>query len=101
MGGNLNSARFGPPGNTLLAALAALEAEGIRVVACSGWYQSEPVPPSDQPWFVNGVASLATELGASELLTVLLATERRFGRERGERNAARVLDLDLLDYEGQ
>ena len=26
--------------------------------------------------------------------------ETRFGRVRGERNAARVLDLDLLDYRG-
>ena len=27
--------------------------------------------------------------------------ETRFGRVRGERNAARVLDLDLLDYRAQ
>jgi 2-amino-4-hydroxy-6-hydroxymethyldihydropteridine diphosphokinase len=30
----------------------------------------------------------------------MLAVESRFGRERGERNAARTLDLDLLDYDG-
>lgn len=101
LGGNLESARFGPPRNTLSAALAALEAQGINVVTRSAWYQSEPVPPSDQPWFVNAVASLATELSASELLAVLQAMETRFGRVRGERNAARTLDLDLLDHRGQ
>jgi len=32
---------------------------------------------------------------------VLQAIERQYGRVRGERNAARVLDLDLLDHRGQ
>jgi 2-amino-4-hydroxy-6-hydroxymethyldihydropteridine diphosphokinase len=101
IGGNLASARYGAPRNTLSAALVALRAERIGVLACSGWYRSEPVPHSDQPWFVNAVASLATELGACELLAVLQDIERRFGRVRGEPNAARVLDLDLLDHRGE
>jgi 2-amino-4-hydroxy-6-hydroxymethyldihydropteridine diphosphokinase len=101
IGGNLKSERFGPPRATLSAALAALEAEGISVVTRSGWYQSEPVPRANQPWFINAVASLATELGPNELLAVLQAIETQFGRVRGERNAARVLDLDLLDYRGE
>lgn len=101
IGGNLENPRFGPPRDALSAALAALEAEGIGIATRSGWYQSEPVPRSNQPWFVNAVASLKTGLGASELLAVLLAMETRFGRLRGEPNAARVLDLDLLDHRGQ
>src|SRR5439155_4073407 len=82
-------------------ALGAIEAQGVRISARSGWYWSEPVPRSDQPWFVNAVASLATPLPAPDLLAVLQAIETRFGRVRGARNAARVLDLDLLDYEGK
>ena len=101
IGGNLVSARFGPPRQALAAALAALETEGVRIGARSGWYRTEPVPRSDQPWFVNAVVSLATSLRAPDLLAVLQAVETRFGRVRGERNAARVLDLDLLDYRGQ
>jgi 2-amino-4-hydroxy-6-hydroxymethyldihydropteridine diphosphokinase len=100
LGSNLDSARYGPPPQTLLAALGALEAEGIRIVTRSAWYRSAPIPPSDQPWFVNAVASLETELGATDLLATMQALEASFGRLRGERNAARVLDLDLLDYHG-
>jgi 2-amino-4-hydroxy-6-hydroxymethyldihydropteridine diphosphokinase len=100
IGGNLESARFGPPRNTLLSALAALEEEGISIVARSSWYGSEPVPRSDQPWYLNAVASLAAELDAGDLLSVLQAIETKFGRVRGERNAARSLDLDLLDHRG-
>lgn len=98
MGGNLDSPRYGAPRETLSAALAALEHEGVGILARSGWYRSEPVPRSSQPWFVNSVISVATELGASELLAVLQIIETRFGRVRGERNAARILDLDLLDH---
>ena len=101
IGGNLTSTRFGAPRETLAAALAALEADGIQVTTRSGWYRTEPVPRSDQPWFVNAVALLATNLAAPDLLAVLQAVEGKFGRVRGERNAARVLDLDLLDHQGQ
>jgi 2-amino-4-hydroxy-6-hydroxymethyldihydropteridine diphosphokinase len=100
IGGNLASARFGPPRQTLAAALVTLEAEGVEVIARSAWYRTEPVPRSDQPWFVNAVASLATTLSAPDVLAVLQTVETRFGRVRSERNAARVLDLDLLDYRG-
>ena len=101
IGGNLESARYGPPRDTLSAALAALTAERIRILTRSGWYRTEPVPQSDQPWFVNAVVSLATELSAKDLLTVLQTTERHFGRIRGEPNGPRILDLDILDYQGE
>ena len=101
IGGNIASPRFGPPRNTLTAALVALEREGIGIVARSGWYRSAPVPSSNQPWFVNAVASLTTEFGARALLAVMQAIETRFGRVRSPPNAARILDLDLLDHRGQ
>ena len=56
------------------------------------------MPASDQPWFVNGVAEVATRLDPAALLVLLHAVEREFGRTRGVANAARVLDLDLLAY---
>jgi 2-amino-4-hydroxy-6-hydroxymethyldihydropteridine diphosphokinase len=101
IGGNLESAQFGPPRDTLTAALAALKEKRIRMLTRSGWYRTEPVPRSDQPWFVNAVVSLATELGAKDLLNALQSTERQFGRLRGEPNAPRILDLDILDYQGE
>ena len=59
-----------------------------------------PVPISDQPWYLNAVAEATTELDAASTLAALHRIERRFGRIRAERNAARVLDLDLLDFAG-
>jgi 2-amino-4-hydroxy-6-hydroxymethyldihydropteridine diphosphokinase len=101
LGGNLASEKAGPPVETLEAALAALEAAGVRIVRRSRWYCSEPVPRSDQPWFINGVAVVATGLSAADLLALMQTVEARFGRVRSVHDAARTLDLDLLDYDGQ
>ena len=100
IGSNLAAPDLASPQDTVEAAVAELPAFGIAVVARSPWYLSEPVPASDQPWFVNGVAAVATDLPPPALLARLLALEMRFGRERIARNAARSLDLDLLDYDG-
>jgi len=100
LGANLPSATHGQPEATLAAALAALAAEGVTVDRLSPWYRSAPVPAGDQPWYVNGVAVVATLLAPAELLELLHRVERRFGRVRRDRNEPRVLDLDLLDYDG-
>jgi 2-amino-4-hydroxy-6-hydroxymethyldihydropteridine diphosphokinase len=49
---------------------------------------------------VNAAARLQTDMAPDELLVRLHKIEHRFGRERRERNEARPLDLDLLDYDG-
>ena len=99
IGANLASPEFGAPPKSLEAALALIAERGVRIVARSRWYRSSPVPPSDQPWFVNGVVAVETALEPAALLDVLHEVEARFGRKRRERNEARVLDLDLLAYD--
>ena len=99
LGSNLVHPRFGQPRATCEAALAALETAEVRVVGRSRWYRSAPVPPSGQPWFVNGVVSVECELAPADLLAILHRIEADFGRERRTRNEARVLDLDLIAYD--
>lgn len=53
--------------------------------------------PQDQPWFVNAVAGMLTQMSALALLDALQSIELHFGRDRaGERWGPRVIDLDLL-----
>jgi len=99
LGANLPT-QWGGPQATLAAALEALECEAVHVLARSRWYRSAPVPASDQPWYVNAVASVATAHPPVALLRLLHSVEARFGRQRRARNEARPLDLDLLDYDG-
>ena len=99
LGANLPG-RYGAPLETLEAAIEAIDAyEGICVLRRSPVYISAPVPISEQPWYHNAVISIQTDLKPRALLEVLMAIEADFGRERGERNAARVLDLDILAYQ--
>ena len=100
LGANLPSPA-GPPVATLEATLAALAAAGVTIVARSRWYRTAPVPVSDQPWFINGVARVETGLEPLALLRLLQQIELQFGRRRGVRNEARPLDLDILDYDGR
>jgi 2-amino-4-hydroxy-6-hydroxymethyldihydropteridine diphosphokinase len=98
IGANLPHPIHGEPRRTCEAAVAALAAAGVRVLARSPWYASAPVPVSDQPEFVNGVARVATVLEPTALLSLLHGLEAQFGRVRGQPNAARTLDLDLLAF---
>jgi 2-amino-4-hydroxy-6-hydroxymethyldihydropteridine diphosphokinase len=97
VGANLPS-RFGAPLETCTAAVGALGGMGVLVPARSSWYRSSPVPPSDQPWFVNGVVAVTTALPPVALLERLHDLEQRFGRRRRIPGEARVLDVDLLAY---
>lgn len=80
--------------------LASLQASGVAILAVAPWYESAPVPLNDQPWFINTVAAVDTELEPLAFLALLHEVERKFGRQRREQWEARVLDIDLLDYRG-
>lgn len=73
----------------------------VQIHRTSPWYRSAPVPVSDQPWYVNTVAEVRTDLPADGLLATLHAVEQAFGRVRTVANAARAIDLDLLDFRGE
>lgn len=97
LGANLPST-FGQPADTLRAALERLGVEGVKLSRRSQFWHSKPVPASDQPWFVNAVAALETDLLPEALLALLHRIEAEFGRVRGLVNAPRLIDLDLLAY---
>lgn len=86
----------------LVAALTALESDGLAINRISGFWTTPAWPDPNDPPFTNAVAGVqAPDDDPVALLDRLLAVERRFGRERSARNAPRTLDLDLLDFAGQ
>jgi 2-amino-4-hydroxy-6-hydroxymethyldihydropteridine diphosphokinase len=101
LGANLPHPQYGAPRQTLEAALAALDHRAVRPLRLSPWYRTAPVPVSDQPWYLNAVAEVSTDLSPDALLAEMHAVEADFGRVRSARNAARFVDLDLLDFRGE
>lgn len=98
LGGNLTCPTFGTPRATCGAALQIMEQRGIKVTNRSRWYESAPVPVSDQPWYVNGVVSVETSLDPAPLVAEVLNIEAELGRRRTVANAPRTIDLDVIAH---
>jgi 2-amino-4-hydroxy-6-hydroxymethyldihydropteridine diphosphokinase len=101
IGANLPDRAGALPLATCRAGVEALRAlPGLRLASVSPWYRTAPVPASEQPEFCNGVARLEGACDPEWLLHRLHAIEARAGRVRSVANAARVLDLDLIECNG-
>lgn len=86
----------------LQAAVDALGRHGVRVVASSSTYDTDPVGPvQDQPPFLNACVRIETDLGPEDLLDACKAVERDQGRaqpgaEGYVLQGPRPIDVDLL-----
>jgi 2-amino-4-hydroxy-6-hydroxymethyldihydropteridine diphosphokinase len=82
----------------LQAAVDALPGVGVRVLACSSTYDTDPVGAVlEQPNFLNACARVRTALAPLELLDTIKALERELGRRRAEiRHGPRAIDIDIL-----
>ena len=98
--GSNQSGPWGSPRETIARALAQLDRDGLKLGAASRLLTSAPFGKTDQPPFVNAVATVETHLPPKALLHKLHAIERRAGRRRIRRWGPRTLDLDLIDYHG-
>jgi 2-amino-4-hydroxy-6-hydroxymethyldihydropteridine diphosphokinase len=87
----------------LQAAVGALARRGVRVLASSSTYDTDPVGEIlDQPAFLNACLRIETDLGPEELLDACKDVEREQGRlavpgDPGYvRHGPRPIDVDLL-----
>jgi 2-amino-4-hydroxy-6-hydroxymethyldihydropteridine diphosphokinase len=82
----------------LQAAVDALPAHGVRALAASSVYDTEPVGEVlDQPDFLNAVIRVETSLDPEALLDACKAVERELGRQAGGvRHGPRPIDVDVL-----
>ena len=95
-------ANLGKPVAQVRRALAGLaELDEVEVLRVSRLYRNPPLGPKEQSWYINAVAQVRTRLTAEELLRALGRLETALGRVRGERWGPRIIDLDLLLYDGE
>lgn len=82
----------------LQAGVDALDARGVRVLASSSTYDTDPVGEIlDQPPFLNACVKIETELAPEALLDACKDIERALGRDHAApRHSPRPLDVDLL-----
>lgn len=86
------------------AARELSELPGIHVDARRGIasvYETSPVGvPTRQPDYLNTAVRITTDRSPAALLAACLDVERRIGRVRLEPGQARIIDIDLLLFEG-
>jgi|GEM_PF-73492 len=89
------------PFQACLRAIHRLSAtDGIKVVQCASFYRTEPVSDVVQPWFINTALEIRTTLSPHSLLSALQKIEGDMGRVRTVKNGPRVIDVDILFYNG-
>ena len=67
-----------------------------QLLAVSAFYETQPVDVPDQPWFLNCVAAIETELSPRELLALALQIEAAMGRVRVREKGPRTIDIDII-----
>lgn len=84
----------------LLRAVAEIgKIPGSRIIAMSGFYDTDPVGPVPQENFLNAVLRLETKLTPPQLLGELQRIETEvFHRKRAIHWGPRMMDLDILFF---
>ena len=73
---------------------------GFRLGRVSRKYRSAPLGVTEQPEFLNLAAEAFTTLAPVELLRAVKSLEAALGRTPGPRWGPRVIDIDILLYDG-
>ena len=97
LGSNLKSVTYGEPIKNCYKAMEFLE-KRFELEKVSNFYETEPIPKSNQAMYVNGVVSVKTNFLPKKILSELMNIEKIFKRVRHLKNESRVIDLDLLCY---
>jgi 2-amino-4-hydroxy-6-hydroxymethyldihydropteridine diphosphokinase len=86
----------------LASAREALGRDTLKIERTSSVYETEPWGAANQDRYLNQVVRGTTPLAPHDFLAQLLDIERALGRDRtnAERFGPRVIDLDILLYDG-
>ncbi len=70
----------------------------IQIEDISSVYKSEPIGFTNQPWFLNLIIKISTNLAPLDLLKISQKLETLTGRKKTFRWGPRIIDIDIIDY---
>ncbi|HUC54298.1 MAG TPA: 2-amino-4-hydroxy-6-hydroxymethyldihydropteridine diphosphokinase [Candidatus Cybelea sp.] len=91
----------GDRAKNLQSAIEELPHAGVAVTKVSSFYETEPVDLREQPWFLNCVVKAETHFEAVMLLRALREIESKMGSQKLVAKGPRLIDIDILLYEGE
>lgn len=93
---------MGKPEENIIKAIEALGmVSGVTVQSVSEFYETKPWGFEEQNNFCNAAAKLSVDVTPEALLGICLGIEAGMGRVRKIHNGPRLIDIDLLIYDGQ
>jgi 2-amino-4-hydroxy-6-hydroxymethyldihydropteridine diphosphokinase len=95
-GGNIGDRK-----KNLQTAANAIEENIGNIIKSSSIYETEAWGNTDQAAFYNQVHIVESELAAKEIMNKILAIEKKMGRIRTIKNAARIIDIDILFFNNE
>jgi len=82
----------------LESAIQRLDGERVRVTRRSSVWETEPRDLLEQPFFLNQVVEIETDLFPRQLFQHIQRIEREMGRQKRIAKGPRLIDLDILLY---
>ena len=76
-----------------------LEYNNIKITKSSSNFESISWPDKLNPKFINIVIEVKTNLTPLQLLKKCHLIEKKLGRKKSKKNAPRLCDIDIIDYE--
>lgn len=93
-------ANLGEPRSQVLSAIEEIK-KLLKVNKVSSLYETAPFGvPDSQPNYTNAVLIGETDHKPLDLMKALLEVENALGRTRSFQNAARLIDIDIIDLGG-
>jgi len=70
----------------------------LNFLSLSSYYETPSWPDPTQPMFLNIILKLKCYYSPQELLKICKSIETQLGRKKAKKNAPRICDLDIIDY---
>ncbi len=84
--------------NAAVRAIAKLP--DVKIIKASSIYETEPVDCDEDDMYLNAAILVDANISPAMLLGECLGIEAAMGRIRTKKNGPRVIDLDLILYDG-
>ena len=70
----------------------------LKLLSVSSYYETPSWPDPTKPNFINIILKLKCYYNPQELLKICKSIETQLGRKKAKRNAPRICDLDIIDF---
>ena len=100
IGSNLES-KFGNRFKNISTAINLLINSKMKIIKISNFYQTPSYPNKKFPYFLNVGVLAHCKYDEVALINEMKLIEKKLGRTRSKKNAPRVCDIDVIDFNGQ